>query len=189
MARVISDDKKPIVGIIYSDSIKNSLESKSLAFYLSGCLVSTGYAKVKLFCHNSESSSLADLQLQHRNLNKGVISYLPVGKSSLKDIITVSVAGDNSLNQAPNVNSHTNTPQISFAHWNELQNCPVIIATVNSDDTESCCLRLAEVLPDSIYNIVVFSLQRGVRNGGILKAGYVFNCLFVCVLVSCEVFL
>ena len=168
----IPDSKKPIVGIIYTDGELSSIESRSLAFFLSASLVDTGYAKVNLVGLRPDGAP-SDLQTQHKELCKGSIAFLPSGKSSLSSVRTVPVAVNNgSLNVVSNSGS-TSVPQIRLSHWNDLQYCQVIIVTVNSDNTDACCVKLAAVLPDSLYHVVVFSLQRGVKNGGILKDGFV----------------
>jgi hypothetical protein len=157
--RVISEANRPLVGIIYSDNDSNSIESRSLALYLAGCLISTNYARVDLVGLTSDGTP-RDLQLQHKAICKEGISFLPVGKSSVRDVITVPVAvkdsSSGSANPNPNPNpnrpssSSSSTPQIYFTHWSEVQNCQLIIVTVNFNDTEACCLKLAEVLPDRL---------------------------------------
>ena len=166
----IPEANKPIVGIVYSESNVDSSESKNLAYFLSASLVSKGYAKVNLV-GLSRDGAPCDLDRNYKHLFKGTISILPPGKSSRNDVISAAVAiSDGSTTATSNYNSR-NSPQICLSHWNELQNCQVIIVTVNSYDTEACTLKLAGCLSNSLYHVVVFSLQRGVRNGGILKDG------------------
>lgn len=165
---------KPAVGIIYSDEDLTSDESKSLAFYLSGALVSTGHAKVNLVGMQKDGNP-CDLQKQHKSLSKGAISFLPVAKSNLSDVKVIPVSINNSSTAMSSSSSKETGPQLFLSHWNELQNCHVVVVTVNSDYTEACCLKLAEVLTDSVYSVVVISLQKGMKNGGILKDGYVKN--------------
>ena len=170
----ITDNRKPTIGIIYTDSETNSLESKSFAFFLAASLSCTGYAKVNLTGLRTDGAA-SDLQRQHKDLYKGGISFLPAGKSSFKDVKTESVSINNGCGNSTSNICSTSEPQIRFSHWNDLQYCQVVIVTVNSDDSEACCLKLATVLPLSIYRVVVFSLQRGVKNGGILKEGFVLS--------------
>ena len=176
----IPEANKPIVGIVYSESTNDSSESKSLAYFLSGSLVSTGFAKVNLV-GLSRDGAPCDLDRIYRQLFKGAISFLPPGKSSRNEAKSAAVAiSDGSTTATSNYNSR-DSPQICLSHWNELQNCQVIIVTVNSNDTEACSSKLAACLSNSLYHVVVFSLQRGVRNGGILKDGYVhapLKCYF-----------
>ena len=168
----IPDSRKPTVGIIYTDSETNSLESKSLAFFLAASLAYTGYAKVNLTGLRTDGAPCV-LEHQHKALWKGSISFLPAGKSSSNDIQTESVSvNDGSGYLTPN-SSGTNGSKIRLSHWNDLQYCQVIIVTVNSDDSEACCSKLAAVLPLNLYRVVAISLQRGVKNGGILKEGCV----------------
>jgi hypothetical protein len=162
---------KPVVGIIYSDGESISSESKNLAYYLSGSLVSTGYTTVNLV-GLQKGGNPCDLQKQHRALSKGAISFLPPDKSSVSSVKTIPVSINDSSSTMSSSSRQVES-QLLLTHWNELQNCHVIIVTVNSNDTEACCLKLAETLPDSVYSVVVISLQRGMKNGVILKDGYV----------------
>ena len=171
----VPDNRKPLLGVIYTDGDQTSLESRSLAFFLAASLVETGYAKVNLVGLRPDGAP-CDLQSQHKSLFKGSISYLPTGKSAINDVHTVSVAVNNGSSNATSSSSSGSEPLIRFSHWNDLQYCQVIIVVVNSDDTDVCCAKLATVLPESLFHVVVFSLQRGVKNGGILKDGFVI-CL------------
>jgi hypothetical protein len=163
---------KPVVGVIYSDGESISNESKNLAFYLSGALLSTGYATVNLV-GLQKGGNPCDLQKQHKALSKGAISFLPPDKSKVSGVKTIPVSINDCSTTISSSSSRKVESHLLLAHWNELQNCHVIIVTVNSDDTEACCLKLAEILPDSVYSVVVISLQRGMKNGVILKDGYV----------------
>lgn len=67
------------------------------------------------------------------------------------------------------------SPQVSdvtFAHFHALLDCHLIVMTVNSNDTKSCCAKLAEVVTNP-KQMPIFSLQRGVRNSTIVKEEYV----------------
>ena len=172
---VISDSRKPIVGIIYSDGDSNSAESKCLAFYIASSLASTGYAKVDLIGLRPDGAP-CNLDFQHSGLHKGTISFLPPGKSSAVDVKTVPVSVNNGIDSSGN---SLRTSNILFSHWSELQNCQMILVTVNSDDSDACCAKLAAVLPSSDNRVVVFSMQRGSKNGGILKDGFVNDLLFL----------
>ena len=79
MSKIPAGYIKPKVGIIYSDVNNDSNESKNLAFYLCGHLVSTGYAEVVLVSHNNDNS-------YDNNLNKLRISYIPGGDIRAKPI-------------------------------------------------------------------------------------------------------
>lgn len=167
----IPEANKPVVGIIYSASIQDSSESKNLAYYLSCCLISRGFAKVKLVGLN-QNGSPCDLRLEHADLHKGSISFLPPGKSSIKHAKSAAVSVDDCGDGVASKFGSSGSSQISLSHWNELEKCQVIIITVNSIDTIACSTKLASVLATSIYHVVVFSIQRGVKNGGILKDGW-----------------
>ena len=133
---------KPKVGIIYSDTNTNSNESKHLAFYLCGHLVSTGYAEVILVSHNVENT-------YDNSINRSRINYISGGNINAKPI------------EAP-------VSDISFGNYSVLETCHIIIVTVNSNDTESCTSKLDEVV-QTRPNLTLFSIQRGVRNASILK--------------------
>jgi hypothetical protein len=49
--------------------------------------------------------------------------------------------------------------------------CDVLLVTINAADTQSFCDKYLEMIPDS-RRVVVFSLQRGVKNSSILKERY-----------------
>eukprot|EP00596_Hydrurales_sp_CCMP1899_P003829 CAMPEP_0119046840 /NCGR_PEP_ID=MMETSP1177-20130426/49261_1 /TAXON_ID=2985 /ORGANISM="Ochromonas sp, Strain CCMP1899" /LENGTH=468 /DNA_ID=CAMNT_0007020551 /DNA_START=57 /DNA_END=1460 /DNA_ORIENTATION=- len=161
---------KPVVGIIYSEGESISNESKNLAFYLSGALVSTGHATVNLV-GLQKGGDPCDLQKQHKALSKGAISFLPPDKCKVSSVKTIPVSIYDSSATISSSSSGKVESHLYLTHWNELQNCHVIIVTVNSEDTEACCAKLAEILPDSTYRVVVISLQRGMKNGVILKDG------------------
>lgn len=187
MARSVSnlpDANKPKVGIIYSAGHLDSAESKSLAYYLAGSLVSRGFAKSYLVGLTEEGSP-CDLQKEHNQLFKGCIAFLPPGKTTVREVRTAAVAISDGSATVKTDSSSSNDAQIFFCHWNELTNCQVIIVAVNSNDTVACSSKLASILGDSQYRVVVFSLQRGVKNGGILKDGYDFFLYRMFVLDCC----
>jgi hypothetical protein len=167
----LPDANKPRVGIIYSAGNLDSVESKSLAYYLAGLLVSRGFAKSYLVGLGAEGSP-CNLQQEHYQLFKGCIAFLPPGKTAVREVRTAVVAISDGSAAVKSDATSSNDAQIFFCHWNELTNCQVIIVAVNSNDTVACSLKLASILGDSHYRVVVFSLQRGVKNGGILKDGY-----------------
>lgn len=170
----LPDANKPRVGLIYSAGSLDSAESKSLAYYLACSLVSRGFAKSYLVGLSTEGGP-CNLQQEHNRLYKGCIAFLPPGKTTLREVKTAAVAiSDGSAAVKADATSN-NDAQICFCHWNELTNCQVIIVVVNSNDTVACTSKLASILGESKYRVVVFSLQRGVKNGGILKDGYVFS--------------
>ena len=167
----IPEANKPRVGIIYSASEQDSTESKSLAYYLAGSLVSRGFAKSYLVGLSAEGSP-CNLQREHKELYKGCISYLPPGKTSVREVRNAAVAISDGNAAVISDAGSSYDARIFLCHWNELIDCQVIIVVVNSNDTVACSSKLASVLGDSRYRVVVFSLQRGVKNGGILKDGY-----------------
>lgn len=57
---------------------------------------------------------------------------------------------------------------MTFAHFNALQDCHLIIIVVNSNDTKACCAKLAEVVANP-KAVPLFCLQRGVRNSATVK--------------------
>lgn len=133
-------ERRPRVGIIYSDSEKLSNESKFLAHYLCAQLAAKGYSLISMIPQSSDGAPLPSLPNNKR------ISYIPVGKAKPVEI-PVS--------------------DISFTYWNELEMCDIIIVTVNTEDTENCGRKISEIFTDR-KKVVVFSMQRGVRNCGVL---------------------
>lgn len=57
---------------------------------------------------------------------------------------------------------------MEYAHWSSLQECHVVIVTVNTCDTTSCGERLIQAMQDR-KSVPIFSLQRGVKNSSVLK--------------------
>ena len=195
MSRMPSDAEKPIVGLIYSESETSSNESRYIAYYLAGVLVHTGYAKAALIGYRADGLP-SDLHRQREELLGGHLRVLPPGKTfrTIKDIVNVPIstvqsvaamAGSSADGNRGNVNG--SPPLVAFCHWNELTNCDVLIVTINTPDSESCTAKMVHVLqlfsqPGSQSQgsgnrqqrpraPVVFTLQRGVRTGGIVKDG------------------
>mmetsp|Transcript_4591 Transcript_4591/g.4110 ORF Transcript_4591/g.4110 Transcript_4591/m.4110 type:complete len:407 (-) Transcript_4591:35-1255(-) len=131
---------KASVGIIYSDSLVSSFESRNLAFYLTGLLISKGHCLVKLVGYQNDLTN-SQLPSNQRILFKST----PYSKTE----------------EAP-------YSDITFGYWSSLQECHLLIIVVNSDDTQKCCQRVKDILQSS-KNIPIFSLQRGVRNSAIVK--------------------
>jgi len=142
----------PHVALIYSDSDTHSNESKHLSRYLAAHLVATGYAHVYLVGHRHDGMP-CDLPSMARTRTL----YLPVNQSKAAEIPS---------------------SDIKYEHWSFLQSgrVHVIIICVNANDTESCRDKLSELVRSSTAagerpNVVIFSMQRGVRSGSILKDG------------------
>lgn len=57
---------------------------------------------------------------------------------------------------------------VTFAYFSALQDCHLMIITVNSNDTRACCNKIADAVTNT-KNVVVFSLQRGVKNSDVVK--------------------
>jgi ketopantoate reductase len=139
---------KPRIAIIYSESKESTNESRQLAFYFCALLAATGHAIIHMVGQHSSGNPCDTSKHQHEKL-----SYIPPGKCK--------------SHEAPNV-------EVFHSHWDGLEECAMVIVTVNSEDTERTTAKLSEVLR-SRKNVVVFSLQRGVRNSSILRDGYA-NC-------------
>ena len=196
--RMPSDREKPVVGLIFSESEKESNESRFLAYYFAGVLVNTGYAKCALIGYRSDG--LPSGLYQQRVDCGEAIAVLPPGKvfRSVADVEIIPVSDVNTVEAmmkpqptgpgtgalhttaASNTsyrNHHSSSngiPQLAFCHWNELARCDVLIVTVNSPDSISCAAKIALVLDqaDGMKRPpVVFTLQRGVRMNGIIKDG------------------
>ena len=71
----MSRGRKPCVGIIYSDSIDESYESKNLAHYFCGLLASTGYAKINMIALRPDGSEVSHHELYANSSRK--IKYFP----------------------------------------------------------------------------------------------------------------
>jgi hypothetical protein len=136
--------KKPTIAIIYSESEKLSNESKNLAYYLCALLASTGHVLINMVAFSSDGKAPDSSSSRHDR-----ISFIPPGKMKPHD--------------AP-------CCEVFHTHWDGLEKCPMVIVTVNSEDTENCGKKLGEVLLNR-KNVVVFSLQRGVRNSAMLRDG------------------
>ena len=75
-------------------------------------------------------------------------------------------------------NHSTQVSDVTFAHFQALLDCHLIVLTVNSNDTKGCCKKLAEVMPKP-KTMTVFSLQRGVRNSSITKDEWVLRMVYI----------
>jgi hypothetical protein len=71
---------KPKVGIIFSESEKDSNESKNLAYYFCGLLSATGYANVSLFGYRSDglTSDTTQKKIYFIPMDKKVPQEVPV---------------------------------------------------------------------------------------------------------------
>ncbi len=182
-----TDREKPMVGLVFSESEKESNESRFLAYYFAAVLVNTGYAKSALIGYRSDG--LPSGLYQQRVDCGGSIAVLPPGKAfrTVADVKVVPVSEVNTVEAMTkpstthsssttnnSYNSYNGIPQLAFCHFNELAHCDVIIVTVNSPDSASCAAKIALVLDqaDGMKRPpVVFTLQRGVRMNGIIKDG------------------
>eukprot|EP01041_Mallomonas_annulata_P009504 gene9504-19743_t len=131
---------KAIVGIIFSNSLNSSQESLFLAQYLGALLVNTGYASVCLVgCNINARVS------ESESLSK--ISYIdPVNNKRL---------------EVP-------ASDIKVSAWDSIQECHLIIVTVNSSDTETCATKLSDTMLNKT-KIVILNLERGVKNSSNFK--------------------
>mmetsp|Transcript_25189 Transcript_25189/g.41974 ORF Transcript_25189/g.41974 Transcript_25189/m.41974 type:complete len:483 (+) Transcript_25189:186-1634(+) len=129
---------KPKVGIIFSQTDQFSGESANLAAYFCGLLSETGYCD--LYMIGYESTGVGNVVSRR-------IRYTSAGQSKPKEVPAADV---------------------TFAHFSALQDCHVLIITVNSNDTKSCCQKLRETF-NQPKGVTVFSLQRGVRNSLTVK--------------------
>lgn len=57
---------------------------------------------------------------------------------------------------------------VNFSHFSELNECHLVILTVNNTETAACAKKLSDLLQNR-KQVVVFSLQRGVRNSSVVK--------------------
>lgn len=186
-SRMPTDREKPVVGLVFSESEKESNESRFLAYYFAAVLVTTGYAKSALIGYRSDDLP-SDLYQQRVDCG-GSLAVLPPGKTfrTVADVKTVPVADvhtveammkptttTNSTNSNTTGSNSNGIPQLAFCHWNELAHCDVLIVTVNSPDSNACAAKIARVLDEADGRKrppVVLTLQRGVRMCGIVKDG------------------
>eukprot|EP01039_Chlorochromonas_danica_P000075 gene75-82_t len=131
------------VGIIYSENVHYSSESKNLAHYLCGLLSASGYAQIFMIPYSSEGP-ISDISPNKR------VFY----KHPRNDKLLEIPASD-----------------VSFSHWNVLPECHLVVVTVNPSDSNACGNKLAEILENYKKRIPVFSIQRGVRYGTSLSEG------------------
>jgi hypothetical protein len=154
------------VAIIYSDEQRQSSESRNLAHYLCGLLSTSGYAQIVMIPFSSEGP-IADLSSRR-------ISYIPPKQSKP---IEVPVSSFSPLFLSSFMSSFYQGADFSFAYFNAITECHMVVVTVNSMDTVACGQRLAEVLQNRKH-IPIFSLQRGVRHGTSLSEEYAFSLFF-----------
>jgi hypothetical protein len=132
--------QNPKVGIIFSQTDRFSAESINLADYICGLLTDTGYADVYMIGYEQGGPG----EVVSRR-----VKYIPQGQTKPREVPAADV---------------------TFAHFAALQDCHVLLLTVNSNDTKGCCDKLSELFPKPrAKGVTVFSLQRGVRNSSIVK--------------------
>lgn len=114
-------------------------------------MTNSGYADVVLVGITDDSSFQSNLSA----LNKTRLSYYPCNiDSQLSTSKPIEIPASD----------------ITFGHWNSIEDCHVLITTVNSRDNKECCTRLKNMKEMMINKkIVVFSMQRGVGNCNLLK--------------------
>ena len=149
---------KPKVGIIYSQSDEYSCESMNLAYYLCGLLSNSGYSEIKMIGYNQDNMNIRSDNGYHssdKSASSSSTSYKRI-KYILPGNVTPNEVSSSSL--------------VSYTYFNALNECHLIIITVNSNDTKACCNRMIEAFSQSNNNnIIIFSLQRGIKNGDIVK--------------------
>ena len=57
---------------------------------------------------------------------------------------------------------------MQYDNWSCIQQCHLVIVTVNSVDTEACAEMLIQTMEEKM-KVPIFSLQRGVKNSATLK--------------------
>ncbi len=148
----VPKENRPKCGIVYSDSLKESNESRYLAEYFCGQLVSTGYANVYMVGVTPDGvpGSLSSYS------NKRM-SYMPSYSANGKKIEIP--AGD-----------------VTHAHFDVLGQCHVIIITVNSNDTKMCKEKLFSILDIKRQSkdvaVTIFAMSRGVKNSNEFKDAF-----------------
>jgi ketopantoate reductase len=133
--------------VIYSESTSgNSNESKNLAHYMCGLLSSTGHAIVNMIAMQPEGEETSQAA---PHLNSGRrLCYLPPGSRGKP----IEVPGSD----------------VTYGHWSLIEECDLLVITVNTYDTKRCCSKLSNMAPLQ-KNMAIFSLQRGVRNSTWVK--------------------
>lgn len=144
---------KPKVGIIYSQSDEYSCESMNLAYYLCGLLSNSGYSEIKMIGYNQDNMNIRSdngLSASNSSTSHKRIKYILPGNVTPNEVSSSSL--------------------VSYTYFNTLNECHLIIITVNSNDTKACCNRMIEAFSQSNNNnIIIFSLQRGIKNGDTVK--------------------
>jgi len=141
---------KPKVGIIYSQSDEFSCESMNLAYYICGLLSNSGYSEIMMISYNHDNLNMKSFDSNNNNSS--------TSHKRIKYILPGNVTP-----------SEVTSNIVTYTYFNSLNECHLIIITVNSNDTKACCNKIIEALPQLTNNITVFSLQRGIKNGDIVK--------------------
>lgn len=150
---------KPKVGIIYSQSDEYSCESMNLAYYLCGLLSNSGYSEIKMIGYNQDNMNIRSDNGCHSS-DKIANRSSSTSHKRIKYILPGNVTP----------NEVSSSSLVSYTYFNTLNECHLIIITVNSNDTKACCNRMIEAFSQSNNNnIIIFSLQRGIKNGDIVK--------------------
>eukprot|EP01038_Epipyxis_sp_PR26KG_P010655 gene10655-14310_t len=130
---------KPRVAIIFSENSRYSRESEHTALYICGLISQTNYAELFMVGFKGDGTN--------NDVSRRRISYISPGETKPRE-----VPGSD----------------VTFAQWNVLQECHILIICVNTNDTEACCEKLAK-LENLAKTVPVFSLQRGVKNSSVVK--------------------
>lgn len=151
---------KPKVGIVFSQTDRFSSESLNLANYFCGLLSASGYSEI--FMIGYESDGVPGEVYPRR------VKYISRGQSAAKEVPVRYILVTPAFLAYLMLLRLIQVSDVTFAHFHALQDCHLIVLTVNSNDTKSCCAKLLETLPNP-KSIPVFSLQRGVRNSATVK--------------------
>ena len=138
-----TDDEKPVVGIIYSETDTESNESRFLAAYLAGVLVHSGYAKAATVGYRADGQP-SDVAKERRTFLGTQLHVLPPGRvcRSARDVVSVPVSA-----AAETVAAMSGgRAQLAVVHWAEVGNCDVLLVTVNAHESEACAAKMAAAL-------------------------------------------
>lgn len=133
----------PKVSIVYSESSQSndSKESENHAFYLSSCLINTGYASLFMVPSTKDGSLLEILPNQRK------LSFCPPGQTK---VIELPIS------------------DLQFSHWSILESSHIIIVTSHCCDNEIVSRKIIEAT-QTRKEVLIFSMQRGVRAATKLK--------------------
>lgn len=151
----VERERRPDVGIVYSDTSQHSAESMNLATYFCGLLATSGYSNLYMIGIDAHTG--------------GPSMSLPSSKRILYTPRGIPSGGKQKAIEVP-------ASDVTFAYLDKIQTCHVVVVTVNSNDMAPLKQQLVDMLDPKRQgaprSVTIFSIQRGVRNASVIRDAF-----------------